>query len=143
MAEKERYVVLSKRQIKDMQNQSQCFMSIEQVCKRLNHQDKQIKELQGSNKVLSNELTKNNIMKQDRLETCCGIPIYEIPTLKQENRKLKQSQKQLAISELEKLREYIILNDEYDEEIGCNIIETFDLLEDISDRIEKLGSEEK
>lgn len=68
MEEKERYVVLSLRQIKDMQNQSQCFMSIEQVCKLLNQQSKRIKELE------------------------------------QENQQLKQSQKQLAIEELEKVK---------------------------------------
>lgn len=48
-----------------------------------------------------------------------------------------------AIEELRRIKENILINDKYDEEVGCNIIETFDLLEDISDRIEKLGSEEK
>ena len=55
---------------------------------------------------------------------------------------LKQSQKQLAIGELRRIKEYILINDKYDEEVGCNIIETFDLLEDIRDRIEKLGGGE-
>lgn len=59
-----------------------------------------------------------------------------------ENEQLKQSQKQLAIEELGRIKEYILINDEYDEEIGCNIIETFDLLEDIRDRIEELKGEE-
>ena len=62
--------------------------------------------------------------------------------LEQENQQLKQSQKQLAISELRRIKEYILINDEYDEEAGCNIIKTFDLLEDIRDRIEKLGGGE-
>lgn len=62
--------------------------------------------------------------------------------LVQEIRQLKQSQKQLAIEELEKLREYIVLNDEYDEEIGCNIIKTFDLIEDLADKIKSLKGEE-
>ena len=60
----------------------------------------------------------------------------------EEIRQLKQSQKQLAIEELEKLREYIVLNDEYDEEIGCNIIKTFDLIEDLADKIKSLKGEE-
>ena len=74
---------------------------------------------------------------------------YELKKLNQENIKLikenqqlKQSQKQLAIGELRRIKEYILINDEYDEEVGCNIIETFDLLEDIRDRIEQLGGEE-
>lgn len=62
-------------------------------------QYKRIKELEAANKVLSNELTKNNIVKQDRLETCCGIPIYEIPTL-------KQSQNQKAVECFEKFKEF-------------------------------------
>lgn len=61
--------------------------------------------------------------------------------LVEENEKLKQSQKQLAISELEKVKEYIVLNDKYDEEIGCNIIETFDLLESLADKIKSLKGE--
>ena len=66
----------------------------------LNYQDKRIKELEKTNKVLSNELTKNSILNQDYIETCCGIPIFEIPKIKEENQQLKQSQKQLAIEEL-------------------------------------------
>lgn len=75
-------------------------------------------------------------------EAICDIlnaQIERIKNLEQENKQLKQSQKQLAIEELRCIKEYILTNDEYDEEGGCNIIETFDLLEDIRDRIEKLG----
>ena len=57
--------------------------------------------------------------------------------LREENQQLKQSQKQLAISELRRIKEYILINDEYDEEAGCNIIETFDLLEEIRDLLKK------
>ena len=95
---KERYVNLSDRQVKDTQNQSQDFMSINTICRRLNQQDKtiadleaklaeselKIKGLKETNKILSNELTKDSILKQDHLETCCGIPIHEIPKLKQQ-----------------------------------------------------------
>lgn len=65
----------------------------------------------------------------------------EIQELKDKIEQLKQSQKQLAIEELEKLKEYIVLNDEYDEEIGCNIIKTFDLIEDLADKIKSLKGE--
>ena len=51
-------------------------------------------------------------------------------------------EKQLAISELEKVKEYIVLNDKYDEEVGCNIIETFGLLEGLADKIKSLKGEE-
>lgn len=66
--------------------------------KLLNQQDKRIKELEETNKVLSNELTKNSILKQRHIETCCGIPIFEIPKMKEENQQLKQ---QLAEKEKE------------------------------------------
>lgn len=76
----------------------------DKIIKKLNLQDKRIKELEATNKILSNELTQNGIVKQDRLETCYGIPIYEIPKLKEENQQLKQSQKQLALDKLEMLQ---------------------------------------
>lgn len=54
---------------------------------------KQVEELKATNKVLSNELTKNSILKQDCLTTLCGIPIYDIPKIKEENEELKQELK--------------------------------------------------
>lgn len=51
MEEKERYIILSGRQIKDTQNQSQAFLDIETVCRLLNQQSKRIKELEEENKV--------------------------------------------------------------------------------------------
>lgn len=56
----------------------------------------------------------------------------------EENQQLKQSQKQLAIEELEKIRQLIVSNDEYDEDYGCNIIRTSELYEDINGRIKRL-----
>lgn len=47
---------------------------------------KQIKELKTTNNVLANELTKDTIIKQDYLTTCCGIPIGDIPKLKSQQR---------------------------------------------------------
>lgn len=40
-----------------------------------------VEELKSTNKVLSEELTKDKILKQDCLTTCCGIPIGDIPKL--------------------------------------------------------------
>ena len=48
---------------------------------------KQLEELKQTNKVLSEELTKNNILKQDCLTTCCGIPIGDIPKLINQQKK--------------------------------------------------------
>ena len=42
---------------------------------------KQLEELKQTNKVLSEELTKDKILKQDCLTTCCGMPIGDIPKL--------------------------------------------------------------
>ena len=42
----ERYINLSDRQVKDTQNQSQNFMSINTICRRLNQQDQRISELE-------------------------------------------------------------------------------------------------
>lgn len=42
---------------------------------------KQLEEYKAINKVLSQELTKDKILKQDHLTTCCGISIVDIPKL--------------------------------------------------------------
>lgn len=47
---------------------------------------KQLEELKSTNKVLSEELTKDKILKQDCLTTCCGIPIGDIPKLKNQQK---------------------------------------------------------
>lgn len=42
---------------------------------------KQLEEYKAINKVLSQELTKDKILKQDHLTTCCGISIVDIQKL--------------------------------------------------------------
>lgn len=42
---------------------------------------KQLEEYKATNEVLSHELTKDKILQQDCLTTCCGIPIGDIPKL--------------------------------------------------------------
>lgn len=49
--------------------------------------NKQLEELKQTNKVLSEELTKDKILKQDCLTTCCGIPIGDIPKLINQQKK--------------------------------------------------------
>ena len=48
MEEKERYINLSDRQVKDTQNNSQGFMSINSICNILNQQDKELSKLRAS-----------------------------------------------------------------------------------------------
>lgn len=105
----------------------------------LNQQSKRLKELEKENKQLKDQVKKSY---QEGLLQKQFDKDMEIQELKDKIEQLKQSQKQLAIEELEKLREYIVLNDEYDEEIGCNIIKTFDLIEDLADKIKSLKGEE-
>ena len=42
---------------------------------------KQLEEYKATNKILSHELTKDKVLQQDCLTTCCGIPIGKIPKL--------------------------------------------------------------
>lgn len=146
MEEKERYVytkIDGCYWIKDTEtNEDYCFIST--IIKLLNKQDKRIKELEAINKVLSNELTKNSILKQDRIETCYGIPIYEIPKLKEENQQLKQSQKQLAIEKLQELKENILKIDKTEIKTLENGYSTLyvdrpEIINEINRQIKELG----
>lgn len=42
---------------------------------------KQVEEYKATNKILSHELTKDKVLQQDCLTTCCGITIGDIPKL--------------------------------------------------------------
>lgn len=102
MEEKERYEISVGSDyitIKDYEENRIKALSNYQLQGLLNRQDKRIKELEATNKILSNELTNNNIVKSNKLETCCGIPIYEIPKLKEENYFLKEQNKSLTDEE--------------------------------------------
>ena len=103
MEEKERYELFGEHCIKDNNPNARCqLLNAYGACVILNEQDKRIKELEETNKVLSNELTKNSILKQRYIETCCGIPIFEIPKIKEENQQLKQL---LCLSDSDKVYE--------------------------------------
>ena len=56
---------------------------------------KQLEELKSTNKVLSEKLTKDKILKQDCLTTCCGIPIGDIPKLINQQKKFINKIKEL------------------------------------------------
>ena len=49
---------------------------------------KQLEEYKATNKVLSQELTKDKVLQQDHLTTCCGIPIGDIPKLLTQQKEL-------------------------------------------------------
>jgi hypothetical protein len=143
MEEKERYKMNDEDCLIDNEQNTIicnfCELTIfpEIVIDLLNQQDKRIKELEATNKVLSNELTKNNIIKQDRLETCCGIPIYEIPTL-------KQSQNQKAIECFEKFKEFCKKNESpsFSESLaGYWFLSAREVFEYIGNQIEELKGE--
>lgn len=59
----ERYINLSDRQVKDTQNQSQDFMSINTICRRLNQQAQRIAELE--------EQLKNAIVPKFKIGDKC------------------------------------------------------------------------
>lgn len=141
MEEKERYELFGEFGIiHDTSPNAECmFLNKFQTCEILNRQDKRIKELEQENQQLKDQARK---AYQEGLLQKQFDKDMEIQELKDKIEQIKQSQKQLAIEELEKLKEYIVLNDEYDEEIGCNIIKTFDLIEDLADKIKSLKGEE-
>lgn len=78
MEEKERYITLSDRQIKDTYNNSQYFMSIKNVCKILNQQDKRIKELEQENLSLQEQSIRDN---QNWIEETTKLKqhLYDLP----------------------------------------------------------------
>lgn len=119
MEEKERYINLCDRQIKDTQDNSQAFMGISSVCKRLNNQSNRIKELVEENQQLKERLS----IKMEELHIAyCGIENVKTKNgnLKEENKQLKQSQKQIAIIELEKTK---ICCEKYAEELYDNLVD--------------------
>ena len=89
---------------------------------------KQLEELKSTNKVLSEELTKDKILKQDCLTTCCGIPIGDIP-------KLINQQKEF-ISYLENEKDRLI------HETSHHYTDSFDrqhvVNEDVYDEVDKI-----
>lgn len=118
MEEKERFELFGEHCIKDNNPDARCqLLDTYKVCVILNEQDKRIKEMEETNKVLSNELTKNSILKQGYIEACCGIPIFEIPKIKEENQQLKQQLHDLPKKIVEyfydEIRHRAILEDDY------------------------------
>ena len=85
---------------------------------------RQLKEMKAINNVLSKELTSDKAIKQDYLITCYGIPISEIPKLAEENKKMKNQQKEF-IEWLEKESKELIRDAGYHQRICLDILEKY------------------
>ena len=60
---------------------NELFNEMENWKEEVKELKKQLEEYKATNKVLSQELTKDKVLQQDHLTTCCGIPIGDIPRL--------------------------------------------------------------
>lgn len=68
--------------LKDVYHNLNCLQQENQQLKiQISAREEEYRKLDETNKVLSQELTKDNILKQEHLTTCCGIPIGDIPKL--------------------------------------------------------------
>ncbi len=85
---------------------------------------RQLKEMKAINNVLSKELTSDKAIKQDYLITCYGIPISEIPKLAEENKKMKNQQKEF-IEWLKKESKELIRDAGYHQKICLDILEKY------------------
>ena len=91
---------------------------------------KQLEELKSINKVLSEELTKDKILKQDCLTTCCGIPIGDIP-------KLINQQKEF-IEYMTKTIEELECDDFGDEDMKGYLIQRIDTFKEILSKYKEI-----
>lgn len=91
---------------------------------------KQLEGLKSTNKVLSEELTKDKILKQDCLTTCCGIPIGDIP-------KLINQQKEF-IEYMNKTIEELECEDVDDEEMKGYLIQRINTFKEILQKYKKI-----
>ena len=96
---------------------------------------KQLEELKSTNKVLSEELTKDKILKQDCLTTCCGIPIGDIP-------KLINQQKEF-IEYMNKTIEELECDDVDDEEMKAYLIKRIDTFKEILQKYKDIIGDDK
>lgn len=94
---------------------------------------KQLEELKSTNKVLSVELTKDKILKQDCLTTCCGIPIGDIPKL------ITQQKEFIKYLENEKDRLVREISNLYEDSLGKTKL----VNEDIFNEVDKILSKYK
>lgn len=161
MEEKERFEYIHNDEIGDgildIKTNNEIY-DIEQMSTLLNQQDKHIKELEEMNK----KLDECGFRNFDTYMRCSKKYTKLLDENQQFKKQLSNMEKihkhimsgeyipanvakkslKLTIKELKKFKEHIILNDEYDEDYGCNIIRTSELCKDINRRIKGLKGEE-
>ena len=91
---------------------------------------KQLEEYKATNKILSHELTKDKVLQQDCLTTCCGIPIGDIP-------KLITQQKEF-IEYMNKTIEELECDDVGDEEMKGYLIQRIDTFKEILSKYKEI-----
>ena len=91
---------------------------------------KQLEEYKATNEVLSHELTKDKVLQQDCLTTCCGIPIGDIP-------KLITQQKEF-IEYMNKTIEELECDDVDDEEMKGYLIQRIDTFKEILSKYKEI-----
>ena len=134
MEEKERYELFGEHCIKDNNPDARPqLLDAYVACVILNEQDKENQQLK---KQLADKEQENEHLKEE-------ICKYEI-TLMDKNSQLKQSQKELEISELEKLKDFF-LEPYGDEKMGTEFLittkNTGKIAEYVLDRIKSLKGE--
>lgn len=138
MEEKERFINLHYLydliEVYDNKLNSKRLMGIRECFDLLNQQDKRIKELESENNVgeFWHSAYQGKQLEYDQI-------YMELRKSYEENQQLKQSQKQLAISELEKVKNYFDDSDDdnYDESEGL-VITNRSVVEYIDNQIKKL-----
>lgn len=132
---KERFELFGKNCIKDNNPDARCqLLDAYVACVILNEQDARIKEL---------EEQAYPAYKREH-EIWANLENIEVPRLRKENEQLQQAQKQLAISELEKLKDFF-LEPYGDEKTGTEFLittkNTGKIAEYVLDRIKSLKGE--
>ena len=95
---------------------------------------KQLEEYKATNKILSHELTKDKILQQDCLTTCCGIPIGDIPKL------ITQQKEFIKYLEDEKDRLARECSNIYEDSLGHTRLVNEDKFNEVNDILQKYRS---
>ena len=100
---KERYINLSDRQVKDTQNQSQDFMSINTICRRLNQQDRRIEELLKANDSFG--MIGNIIMEHYGKKDLCSKDVEDYANhIKEQDHKIAVLERALELAVADKCK---------------------------------------
>ena len=154
MEEKERYIILSDRQVKDTQNNSQGFMSINSICKTLNQQDKELSKLRASYQQVKEEnqqLKQQLAEKEKEISNVNGLVRErdkQIKNLKTNKKRVIEHKNKtkisFAIEQLEKVKENIKKVPIIDFDLSGNFEKMYkqDAIRQIDNQIKELKGEE-